>query len=173
MTISNYFIKKKIKKLIDQTADHKPVFKAFDQIQSILVLYEMADFESLLPHIEHLKRSGKKVESFGYVRKEVLPEVNDSYHFIVEKTDLSVKGIPADAALQKVLACKPDVIMDLTHAGCYAMQYLLVNHPCNFKIGIKKAERDLHDFSLLVTDRDEFNYLFEQILFYLQNIRTK
>ena len=42
-----------------------------------------------------------------------------------------------------------------------------------YKIGIKKAERDLHDFSLLVTDRDEFNYLFEQILFYLQNIRTK
>ena len=68
MTISNYFIKKKIKKLIDQTADRKPVFKAFDQIQSILVLYEMADFESLLSHIEHLKRSGKKVESFGYVR---------------------------------------------------------------------------------------------------------
>ena len=60
MTISNYFIKKKIKKLIDQTADRKPVFKAFDQIQSILVLYEMADFESLLPHFEHLKRSGKK-----------------------------------------------------------------------------------------------------------------
>ena len=91
MTISNYFIKKKIKKLIDQTADRKPVFKAFDHIQSILVLYEMADFESLLPHIEHLKRSGKKVESFGYVRQEVLPEVDDSYHFIVEKTYLSVK----------------------------------------------------------------------------------
>ena len=36
MTISNYFIKKRSRNWIDQTADHKPVFKAFDQIQSIL-----------------------------------------------------------------------------------------------------------------------------------------
>lgn len=173
MTISNYFIKKKIKSLIDSAGDRKSVFKSYNQLKSVLVMYEMKDFENVQHGISELKRSGKQVASFGYVRKEAIPELDDSYRFVVEKNALSVHGVPTDAVLQQVLACSPDVIIDLTHAGCYGMQYLLVKHPCNFKIGIKKLEREFHDFSILVTDRDEIDYLFEQILFYLQNIRTK
>ena len=47
MTISNYFIKKKIKSLIDSAGDRKSVFKSYNQLKSVLVMYEMKDFENV------------------------------------------------------------------------------------------------------------------------------
>ena len=53
------------------------------------------------------------------------------------------------------------------------MQYLMLQHPCRFKVGVKHADIDLYDLSISVTEREDIKHLFEHILFYLQAIRSK
>ena len=54
-----------------------------------------------------------------------------------------------------------------------ALLYLMLQHPCRFKVGVKHADIDLYDLSISVTEREDIKHLFEHILFYLQAIRSK
>lgn len=173
MRLSNYIIKKKIKSLIASNAKGQHTFKMYDQLKNIVVLYEIADFEGVERGISKLKSGGKQIVSYGYVRKEAIPECDESYKFVIEKKDVNIWGVPSGELSDLFKEERADVIIDLTHPGCYALQYLFLNHPCDFKAGIKKHAYDFYDVSIVVTDKDEISYLFEQILFYLQNIRTK
>lgn len=58
-------------------------------------------------------------------------------------------------------------------AGCYALQYIALRHPSAFKVGIKYPGQEWYDLGLTVTDKDDIQYLFGQILFYLRSIRAK
>lgn len=42
-----------------------------------------------------------------------------------------------------------------------------------FKVGIKYPGQEWYDLGLTVTDKDDIQYLFGQILFYLRSIRAK
>ena len=57
--------------------------------------------------------------------------------------------------------------------GCYALQYIALRHPSAFKVGIKYPGQEWYDLGLTVTDKDDIQYLFGQILFYLRSIRAK
>jgi len=81
--------------------------------------------------------------------------------------------VPSDAVLERFRTIKADILIDLTRPDCYPMQYLMLQHPCGFKVGVKHADIDLYDLSISVTEREDIKHLFEHILFYLQEIRSK
>ena len=81
--------------------------------------------------------------------------------------------VPFDAVLERFRTIKADILIDLTRPDCYPMQYLMLQHPCGFKVGVKHADIDLYDLSISVTEREDIKHLFEHILFYLQEIRSK
>ena len=70
-------------------------------------------------------------------------------------------------------ALKADILIDITRPGCYALQYIALRHPSAFKVGIKYPGQEWYDLGLTVTDKDDIQYLFGQILFYLRSIRAK
>lgn len=173
MKLTNYFIKKKIRSLASGAAGRKHGCCALGDAVHILVLFRADDWESLEPCLELLrKKHGKKVQACVYVSGEALLE-QASCIPVHAKRDVNVWQIPADAVQERFKKIPADILVDLTPADCYPMQYLMLRHPCRFKVGVKHPDIDLYDLSISVTGREDIKRLFEHILFYLEAIRSK
>ena len=143
---TNYFIKKKIQALVSDAAKRPHRSLSLDEARSLLVLYNIEDHEDVMRALEPLRKAKKDIKTWGF---------------------------PSDSVLEKVGALKADILIDITRPGCYALQYIALRHPSAFKVGIKYPGQEWYDLGLTVTDKDDIQYLFGQILFYLRSIRAK
>lgn len=173
MKLTNYFIRKKVQTLASGVSARPHEFCPLEDAKHILVLFQASDREVVEPCLNKLRKQQKKVSACVYVTDETVPEMDASYAVVHAKKDLDVWCSPKDTAVENCKALKADILIDLTRPGCYPMQYLLLQHPCRFKVGIKQADTDLYDLAISVTARDNIRQLFEHILFYLQSIRSK
>ena len=148
---TNYFIKKKIQALVSDAAKRPHRSLSLDEARSLLVLYNIEDHEDVMRALEPLRKAKKDIKTCVYVPW----------------------GFPSDSVLEKVGALKADILIDITRPGCYALQYIALRHPSAFKVGIKYPGQEWYDLGLTVTDKDDIQYLFGQILFYLRSIRAK
>ena len=171
MRLTNYFIKKKVQSLASGAAGRKHEFCALEDAGHILVLYQANDRELVEPCLDVLHKKNKKVQACVYVTGD--PEADASCIPVHAKKDVNVWQVPSDVVLERFKTVKADILIDLTRPDCYPMQYLMLQHPCRFKVGVKHADIDLYDLSISVTEREDIKHLFEQILFYLQAIRSK
>ena len=173
MRLTNYFIKKKVQSLASGAASRKHEFCTLEDAGHILVLYQANDSELVEPCLDVLRKKNKKVQACVYVTGDLAPETDASYIPVHAKKDVSTWLVPSDAVLERFRTIKADILIDLTRPDCYPMQYLMLQHPCGFKVGVKPADIDLYDLSISVTEREDIKHLFEHILFYLQEIRSK
>jgi len=173
MILSNYFIKKKVVKMAAGAAKRKHCFRSLKEAHDILIFFEAKDEDKIEPCLETLRMLKKNVQVCLYVSRKIPLAANDDYLMIYENKTIDSFGFPTLALCRKVNEIKADVLIDLTSGSCYPMKYLMLQHPSCFKVGLKRKEQDMYDFSLSVTDRDDLMYLFGQIIFYLQTIRSK
>lgn len=179
MILTNYFIKRRIDALLSSVTRSRR-FKTIDEINTVLLLYHAADTKKVETCVSRLREMGKTVYTCGYKAEEAPQNLsknegadNDTHIYIRNKQDVNMWGIPSEVILERMNACCPDIVIDLTCRKDYVMQYLLLKCDCNFKTGIKSDERDLYDFSISAVESKDLTYLFEQIIFYLQTIRSK
>ena len=158
---TNYFIKKKIQALVSDAGGRPHRSLSLDEARSLLVLYNIEDHEDVMRALEPLPSGGADIP------------FDDSNIPVHSKSDLNAWGFPSDSVLEKVGALKADILIDITRPGCYALQYIALRHPSAFKVGIKYPGQEWYDLGLTVTDKDDIQYLFGQILFYLRSIRAK
>lgn len=174
MILTNYFIKKKIRKLALGLPARKRGFCTLKDARSILVFYRAKDKEAVESCLEKLRMMHKLVSACLYVTDRVSDRsLPADYHTLDSKEDLTLWGFPKEDKCKEIKDIKADILIDLVGQDSYAMQYILLQHDCFFKVGAKQDETDFYDLSIRVTDRDDIKYLFEQILFYLQSIRSK
>ena len=173
MRLTNYFIKKKVQSLASGAANRKHEFCTLEDAGHILVLYQVDDHEFVEPCLEKLRKMHKKVEACVYVSGSTLPEMKASYTAVHAKKDLDTWQTPSDAIVEQLETVRADILIDLTRSDCYPMQYIMLQHPCRFKVGVKRADIDLYDLSISLTEREDIKHLFDHILFYLQAIRSK
>lgn len=173
MRLTDYFIKKKVQSLASGAANRKHAFCTLEEASHILVLYQANDRELVEPCLDILRKKNKKVQACVYVSDNPVAEMGASAVWVHAKKDLNIWQVPSDDLLERFKAIKADILIDLTHSDCYPMQYLMLQHPCGFKVGGKHADIDLYDLSISVTEREDIQHLFEHILFYLQAIRSK
>lgn len=173
MRLTNYFIKKKVQSLASGAANRKHEFCTLEDANHILVLYQADDHELVEPCLEKLRKMRKKVQACVFVSGSTVPEMNASYMTVHSKKDLDTWLAPSDAVVEQFKTVRADILIDLTRPDCYPMQYLMLQHPCRFKVGVKRAGIDLYDLSISLTEREDIKHLFEHILFYLQTIRSK
>jgi hypothetical protein len=173
MILTNYFIKKKVQHLASGTLSRKHEFCTLEDAKHILVLFHASDRDVVEPCLDTLRKQQKKVDACVYVADETVPEMGPSYLVVHSKKDLDAWNSPKDAVVKNCKALKADILIDLTQPNNYPMQYLLLQHPCRFKVGIKQDGADLYDLAISVTERDNIKQLFEHILFYLRSIRSK
>lgn len=173
MILTHYFIKRKIDRLLS-SARRSRRFKTISEIQNVLLLCHAEDAEEVNRCAACLKKAGKKVNLCVYETVPAATRNDDSpIIYVCPAQDVTVWGFPESPVMQKVIACKPDVVIDLTRKKEYVMQYLLLRSECDFKAGIRSEEKAFYDFSVSATENKELSYLFEQIIFYLQTIRSK
>lgn len=173
MKLTNYFIKKKVQQLASGIRLRKHEFCTLEDAKHILVLFHADDWDMVKPGLEILRQQRKTVDACVYLAGEAVPEMEPSYLIVDTKKDLDVWNCPKDTVVNNCNALKADILIDLTHANNYPMQYLMLQHPCHFKVGLKQDGIDLYDLAILVTERDNIKQLFEHILFYLRSIRSK
>ncbi len=176
MKLTSYLIQKRIRSLLAQADKRQPTFCPLSEASNILLLYHIADEEQLKPGISRLQQLHKTIHRGIYLPKgEQQPDETPRTFFLSEKTDLGAWQIPASSRQEQFNAIPADLLIDLTPSACYSMRYLMLQHPCRFKVGVKQGEHepDFYDFSLALTKREEIQQIFEHILFYLQAIRAK
>ena len=189
---TNYFIKKKIQALVSDAGGRPHRSLSLDEARSLLVLYNIEDHEDVMPtgtapcktacpahvpvqgYLKPLRKAKKDIKTCVYVPSGGADIPFDDSNIPVHiKNDLNAWGFPSDSVLKKVGALKADILIDITRPGCYALQYIALRHPSAFKVGIKYPGQEWYDLGLTVTDKDDIQYLFGQILFYLRSIRAK
>lgn len=173
MILTNYFIKKKIRELSEAQSARKHGFRSLKEARSILVMYQDKDIEAIEPCLETLRMLNKQVVACVYLSGTSGGALPEDCHTLDAKADLTLWGFPKEPKSREIKELKADLLISLIEPDCYALQYILLQHDCTFKVGAKRGETDLYDLSILVTDRDDIKYLFGQILFYLQSIRSK
>lgn len=173
MKLTNYFIKKKVQHLASGTQSRHREFCTLEDARHILVLFHASDRDVVEPCLDMLRKQQKKVEACVFVAGEAIPEMEPSYLVVHSKKDLDAWYSPKDEIVENSKALKADILIDLTRPNNYPMQYILLQHPCRFKVGIKQEGVDLYDLAISVTERDNIKQLFEHILFYLRSIRSK
>ena len=173
--ITNYFIKRKIRSLAIQSP-HRPHHSiSWDKAHSILIFYTIKDHESIKKILNDLRREKKEVHTCVYVpTKDTLPSSTDKRTILIlEKKDVNIWGFPSKNTKAKLKAIQADILIDLSHPDCLALQYAALLHACTFKVGINYTGQAWYDLGLSLTDKKDISYLFEQILYYLRSIRSK
>lgn len=178
MILTNYFLKKKIRRLAGGRSERAGYYRTFQDVQHILVFYDVRDSEPVAACVESLRKLHKEVIGCMLVPSGS-PSSSSSdagtsafsadYPVSLAKS-LNIWGFPSDTVRREIDALPADLLIDLTRRHCYAMQYLVLRHPSPFKVGPKREGLELYDLSILLAERDDTAYLFKQILFYLQSI---
>ena len=151
MKLTSYLIQKRIRSLITQADKRKPIFCPLAEASNILLLYHIADEEQLKPGISRLQQLHKTIHRGIYLPKgEQQPDEAPHTFFLSEKNDLGAWQIPSSSRQEQFNAIPADLLIDLTPSACYPMRYLMLQHPCRFKVGVKQGEHepDFYDFSL-------------------------
>ena len=174
MRLTNYLIKKKVQSLAAGAAGRKHESCTLEEAGHVLVLYQADDREMIEPCLDALRKKNKKVQVCVYVSGGApVSETDASCIPVHAGKDVNIWQVPSDAVLKRFKTIEADILIDLTRPDCYPMQYLMLQHPCKFMVGVKHADFDLYDLSISVTEREDIKHLFEHILFYLQAIRSK
>lgn len=182
MILTNYFLKKKIRRLAAGRSERAGYYRTFQDVQHILVFYDGRDSEPVAACVELLRKLHKEVigcmlvSSGAPSSSSSLADTGAStsafsadYPVSIGKS-LNIWGFPSDTVRREIDALPADLLIDLTRQHCYPMQYLVLRHPSPFKVGPKREGLELYDLSILLAERDDTAYLFKQILFYLQSI---
>lgn len=170
MIISKYFIKRKINDLACNRHRIRR-FKSWSEVNRVMVFYHTAESETVVKCIDTLEKMGKTVFLCSY--GSAVPENKEGNLHIQPQKDVSWWGYPQESVLKTLNDFKPDMLIDLTQKQCCVLQYLFLKCNCDFKTGIKKENQKLYDFAISMTESTDINYLFNQIIFYLQTIRSK
>ena len=173
MKLTDYFIKKRVLALLKKKVERKRKSCSWEEAEHIWVIYEAEDQEQIQSFLEQLGKQKKKVQTCVFVSEKNLPEFSDSEMVIHALRDLNMFNIPSNETLKSFIEQKTDVLIDLTDTQNYPMKYLVLQHPCAYKVGIKDSDIDLYDLSISVETRENLKQICTYILFYLEAIRSK
>ncbi len=173
MILTPCFIKKEIRKNSKGIPERVHCYRSLDQIRTVLLLFDAPKLNEIQPCIRQLEERNIKVTSCAYTREKI-SGWPPSILLIYEKQDVNRLGFPSPNLEKQFRQIPADLLIDLTGLQSHSMHLLMLKHPSHFKVGTKPAEGEqLHDLSITMTDKNDISYLFEQILFYLQSIRSE
>lgn len=182
--LRQYIFKKRIEPFLANNKRER-VFINYARAKTILLLFE-SHFSEKNPEtkriIESLTNDGKKVVAVGYVEKKALisPIYPEFIIFNQHSTDFFRK--PKSIEISEVLSHEYDLLIDITQHECIPLMYVSLYANAKCKAGMKKFIYNLNDFSVdiqqyltenqITADELPHTFLFDQIIFYLNNIQT-
>jgi len=176
MILTKYFLYKKINALSKNASLRARCYRSLSDIRHVLVMCEATDWKSVYPCIRTLKAMDKSVHVCIYTRKNDDAPIWDYAYILVDaKKDIDLWGFPDKKIRNQLNGLSVDMLLDLTSGETLVMRYLMFQHPSLFKVGAKRSsEEGLHDLSIIMQEGlHDISFLFEQIIIYLQAMRSK
>jgi len=174
MVLTDYFIKKEIKTLVNNSPWREHRYRSINDIKTVLFICDAKDWNEARTCIEKLKALKKTVHTAIYAPTEKdVPTWYSNYLLLRAEKDVTLWGFPDKSLQQQFYNLGADVIMDFTGEKANAMYYLILQHPSTFKTGIKQSANSCYDLSIIPLEEEyTLTYMFEQILGYLQTITS-
>ena len=175
MILSQYYIKKEISRQMKKQPERSSrKFCSLQKANRLLVFCSYSDLDVIDKQLSQLKSDNKDVILCVYsTTGDNSEKLSENDIIISPGKDLTKLGFPKQEKLDKCLSVGCDIIIDLTCGKVPALQYMLLKHNAPFKVGVKSNDMDLYDLTISTSEAAEIDYLFSQILFYLQTISFK
>ena len=173
--IRDVFSRKAIEKILrkQKREKHYPDFRV---VKSVLILFEsdLNEQNNEIIHIvKELKDEGKQVVAWGFVNKKENGTLDSPDFRILSKKDLKTLGIPSAKTLFEYRNIECELLIDLSSTNCTPVNYLLAISKAPFKVSRKKSFKGISDLMVDTNSSDDIDYLYRQILFYLNSIQAK
>lgn len=176
MILTNHFLLRKIRKLSKEGSTRTHCYRSLSDVRYVLVVCEAKDWKAVAVCIDKLKKMGKTVHVCVYTQKQEETPIWDYAYLLVESgKDLNFWGFPHKNIQSQLNGLSVDLLIDLTSGNVPVMRYLVLQQPTTFKVGAKRpADLDMYDLSIVMKeDVYDVPFLFDQIMIYLQAIRSK
>ena len=175
MILTNFFLNKEIRKLADKATSRPHQYRSMGDIKSILFICNSKDWEIGRHCVEHLKSMNKTVNTAIYAPTEKdVPTWYSNYLLLRADKDVNLWGFPEKSIQRQFNSLPADLVLDFSGEQSPAMYYMLLQHPSTFKTGIKYSENSIYDFSIIPPkNKNDLQYLFDQLINYLKSITSK
>lgn len=179
MKISNYihidyFLDRKLKTAATINKRKQHVFKVFEDIKNIVILFNWDDWNSVEQAINDLERNNKTVRAWTVKPKEkdaTLITFPSQVRAIDRTQDINWQQVLLPKVEDEFLQQKYDTLIDLTTSEDKLLTYLLLINESDFCLGFKKSENKNYDFIILKEESsDNIFEAYEQMKFYLNNL---
>lgn len=172
-------LKKKAKDLFKKKDFREKTFLNMEDIHSILLFFDTANYEEADAIIEQLQKAGKEVNVYAYKDKNDEYDYSETpYHIISSKDALDWIDNKLDKISEQISAQHYDVLIDLTVKENVAFTLLTAHAQASMKVGYKKNDLPCYDFSISAlsnegeTDNLKVQELGKLIIHYLTTIHS-
>ncbi|MDR0427641.1 MAG: hypothetical protein LBH12_03450 [Dysgonamonadaceae bacterium] len=173
-----FILSKKINSYYRKNSREKR-FLNFKDIQSILILFDTANYDAVDLFVKKLKKLNRHVTAYAYKDKSDQYNYSETpYQIITAKEagdlfDNKVEQIATEIRNQTF-----DAVFDLTLTRNIPLEYILMHAHAHVKAGLKKSNIPHYDLAIISLpesedDDSKVKELGKQIIYYLHTIKTK
>lgn len=170
--IGNTFFNRALRKQHRQAK----AFPDYQKVKSILLLFNSDKQEANLAVqsiIRSLFHEGRQVDALGYINKPTAITAASPHYRIMSRRDITCLGKPKKEVRQQLEQKHYDLLIDLTLSPTLPLQYAAIMAQADFKTGRQTAKPYPYDFMIQLQGNEDAAYLYSQIRFYLQQIKTQ
>ncbi len=168
----DFFSKKKINSALEcNTRTH--IFHNLNDMKKILIFFSYQDWSEIQQISQDLKDKGKEVLLWTTQLKkgeDVQAKLPSDVRVLSHKDISKWQGL-SSFIVEEFKALSYDTLLDLTTYDDKSLLYLLANNSAEFCVGIKEQDIKIYDFIVLKEEGAKVFETYNQIKFYLNNIR--
>ena len=148
------------------------IFPDINKVQTVLLLYD-SDLQEKNLHIKQLQKElqkkGKTVVAWGFCpKKNITTSILPMFRIIGSK-DINIFQKPKQHILNDLTAQHFDLTINLSTNHTMPLKYLNLLAHTTFRAAATQEDADLQ---IMLTPEQDSTYLFDQIMFYLNNIKS-
>jgi hypothetical protein len=153
--------------------DRERIFHRFDSMKRVLIFFALEDWNKIRNITQDLESRGKKVLlwTIQYKQKEESQIIFPGNVRVISHKEISVLWGLSSSIVKEFKNTACDTIIDLTDGSDKWLLYLLASNRANFCIGINEPKYKVYDFVVLRGEESGLPETYQQIKFYLNNIR--
>ncbi|MDR1092116.1 MAG: hypothetical protein LBL79_13670 [Prevotella sp.] len=142
-------------------------------MHNVLIFFSYADWKAVSQIALDLEQKGKKVVLWTIYpqKKDIDSTIFPINVRVIRQDEISFLKILSSTVIDEFKSLSYDTLIDLTTTQSDAFTYLLAQNTSGFCIGISEPDRKTYDFIILKKENETLRETYDQIKFYLNNVR--
>lgn len=169
------FLRKNIESGIKKQKNRKREFLGFNNMQSVLILFDYNDWHEIENIVDDLMKSGKEVILWTILHKSDNQETTNNLPQQVRVVDLhkdvNWKKMLRPEIIDEYLALNYNTLLDCSVSDENYMALLRAHSSASFNIGFRELENKLYDFVILKEENMTLLEAYEQMKIYQEHLK--